>query len=85
MPQLVTVRVERPAGRPVRLWVPVLPIALVLLPVLVLAAGLALVAAVVYRVNVLTALAGGWRVFSALRGTQIDVAHGRTAVLVAIR
>ncbi|MEV4539834.1 hypothetical protein AB0J82_39285 [Asanoa sp. NPDC049518] len=84
MPQVVTVRVNRPTGRPVRIWVPLLPIALVLLPVLVLAAVVAAVAAAVYRVNALTALRTGWGVVSALRGTRIDVEHGRTAVLVAI-
>ncbi|GIF63412.1 hypothetical protein Ais01nite_14470 [Asanoa ishikariensis] len=85
MPQLVTVRVKRPTGRLIRIWVPLLPVAPVLLPVLVLAALVAAVAGAVYRVRVLTALGTGWRVFSALRGTQIDVEQGRTAVLVSIR
>ena len=38
MPQLLTVRVKRPAGRPIRIWVPVLPVLLLFSPVVVLAA-----------------------------------------------
>ena len=33
MPQLLTVRVKRPDGRPIRIWVPVLPVVLVFSPV----------------------------------------------------
>jgi hypothetical protein len=85
MPQLLTVRVKRPDGRPIRIWVPVLPVALVFSPVLVLAALVAVVACIVYRINVVRAFVTGWRVFSASRGTRVNVEHGRTAVLVAIR
>ncbi len=86
MPQLVTVRVSRPDRRPVRIWVPVLPVLLVLftgrgpgraggdrgLPRC-------------YRISVVRALGAGWRVVSALPGTRVDIEQGRTAVLVAIR
>ena len=37
MPQLVTVRVEHPRGRPIRIWVPILPVVLVFAPIVVLA------------------------------------------------
>ncbi|BCJ63129.1 hypothetical protein [Polymorphospora rubra] len=85
MPQLLTVRVDRPAGRPIRIWVPVLPVVLVFLPVVVLAVLVAAVACLVYRVSVARALGTGWRVVSALPGTRVDLQHGRTAVLVAVR
>ena len=86
MPQLVTVRVSRANGRrPVRIWVPVLPVLLVLSPLLVLAVGVAVVACLVYRIRVLRALGSGWRIWSALSGARFDIEHGRTAVLVAIR
>lgn len=85
MPQLLTVRVERPAGRPIRVWVPVLPVLLVFAPVVVLAVLVAVVACVVYRVSAVRALGTGWRVISALPGTRVDVEQGRTAVLVSIR
>ncbi|MFF4778638.1 hypothetical protein ACFY05_38020 [Microtetraspora fusca] len=85
MPQLLTVRVERPDGRPIRVWVPVLPVVLVLSPVVVLAVLAAAVACLVYRLSVVRALGTGWRIVCALPGTRFDVQYSRTAVLVAIR
>jgi hypothetical protein len=85
MPQLLTVRVNRPAGRPIRIWVPVLPVALVLSPLLILAALAAAVACLVYRISVVRAFGAGWRLFFALPGTRLDVDDGRTAFLVSIR
>lgn len=85
IPQLVTLRVTRPDARPVRIWLPVLPVVVVFLPILVLAVLVAAVACVVYRVSVPRALGAGWRLVSALPGTRVDVEQGRTAVLVAIR
>jgi hypothetical protein len=85
IPQLLTMRVARPAGRPIRIWLPVLPVMLVLSPFLILAALAAAVACLVYRVSVLRAFGAGWRLFCALPGTRFDVRQGRTAVLVSIR
>ena len=62
-----------------------LPIALVLSPFLVLAAVVAVVACLTYRVSVVRAFGTGWRIVSALPGTRVDVEHGRTAVLVTVR
>ncbi|GGO19131.1 hypothetical protein [Micromonospora parathelypteridis] len=85
MPQLVTVKVHRPDRRPIRLWVPVLPVALVLFPVVVLVVLAAIVACVVFRIGVMRALGTGWRVISALPGARFDIEQDRMAVLVAIR
>lgn len=85
MPQLLTVRVKRPDGRPIRIWVPVLPVVLVFSPVIVLAVLVAAVACLAYRVSVARALGTGWRIVSALPGTRVDVEQGRSAVLVTIR
>ncbi|GAA3241272.1 hypothetical protein GCM10020216_066950 [Nonomuraea helvata] len=85
MPQLVTVGVKRPDRRRIRIWVPVLPVVLVLSPVLVLAVLGGAVACHVYRIDVMRALGTGWRIVSALPGTRFDVEFSRTAVLVAIR
>ena len=85
MPQLLTVRVQRPSGRPIRFWVPVLPVVLVFSPLLLLAALVAAVACLVYRVSAWRALRTSWGIVSALPGTRVDVAQGRTAVLVTIR
>lgn len=85
MPQLLTVRVNHPDGRPIRIWVPVLPVVLVFSPVVVLAVLVSAVACLVYRVSVVRALGTGWCIVSALPGTRVDVEQGRTAVLVTIR
>ncbi|WP_027341124.1 hypothetical protein [Hamadaea tsunoensis] len=86
MPQLLTVRVNRSRGRrPIRIWVPVLPVALILSPLLILAVGVVAVACAVYRISVLRALGTSWRILSALPGTRLDVATGNTAFLVSIR
>lgn len=85
MPQLVTVRVTHPDRRPIRIWVPVLPVVFVFLPVVVLAVLAVAVACLVYRVSVVRALGTGWRIVSALPGTRVDFEEGRTAVLVTIR
>lgn len=85
MPRLVTVRVESPERRPVRIWLPVLPVVLLLSPFLVLAALAGVVACLVYRVSVMRAFGTGWLLLRALPGTRVDVHEGRTAVLVSIR
>jgi hypothetical protein len=85
MPQLLTVRVKRPDGRPIRIWVPVLPVLILFSPVVVLAALVAAVACLVYRVRVMRALGTGWRIACALPGTRVDIEQGRTGVLVNIR
>ncbi|MGC4750431.1 hypothetical protein ACLQ28_32905 [Micromonospora sp. DT201] len=81
----MTVKVHRPDHRPIRVWVPVLPVALVLFPVVVLVVLAAIVACVVFRIGVVRALGAGWRVISALPGARFDIEQGRSAVLVAIR
>ncbi|GAA2788131.1 hypothetical protein [Nonomuraea dietziae] len=85
MPQLLTVRVKRPDRRPIRIWVPLLPVVLVFSPFVVLAVLGAAVACHVFRIDVVRALGTGWRIVSALPGTRVDLEFSRTAVLVAIR
>jgi hypothetical protein len=85
MPQTLTVRIDRPAGRSIRIWIPILPVLLVLSPLLLLAALAALAACLVFHVNALRAFGTGWRIFTALSGTRIDIEQDRTAVLVVLR
>ena len=84
MPQLVTIRVRGPQGGGVRLWIPLLPVLLILSPIVVLATVIAAAACVAYRVNPVRAFWSGWRLLCALRGTRVDVAQGRSTVLVQI-
>ncbi len=85
MPQLLTARVERPGRRPIRIWVPILPVLLLLSPVVLLAVLAAAVACLMYRINVALAFGTGWRIVTALPGTRFDIEQDRTAVLVTIR
>jgi hypothetical protein len=85
MPQLLTARVKRPNGRPINIWVPVLPVLLILSPFMIVALAVAAVACLAYRISLLRALGTGWRIVSALPGTRFDIEHGHTAVLVAIK
>jgi hypothetical protein len=85
IPQLVTVGHRGPDGRWLRLYVPVLPVALVLSPLLLLAVLAGLVACLATRVSPVGALRGIGQLLWALPGTRIEIEQGRTAVLVRIR
>jgi hypothetical protein len=85
MPQLVSVRVRRPGRRTIRVWVPVVLAVLLLSPILLLAMLGAVVACLIYRIPVLPAFAGVWRVIAALPGARFDIEQGRSAFLVSIR
>ena len=85
MPQLLTVRVKRPDHRPLRIWVPILPVALMFSPLVVLAVVGVIVACCMYHVSVLRALGTGWRIAWALSGARFDIEQGGTAVLVSLR
>ncbi|SBT43841.1 hypothetical protein [Micromonospora narathiwatensis] len=85
MPQVVSVRVRNERGRRVRLWIPVLPVLLLLSPVLLLVLASAAIACLLWRINPIRALYASWRLLCALRGTRIEIEQNRTAVLVDIR
>ncbi|GAB3156532.1 hypothetical protein GCM10027290_54510 [Micromonospora sonneratiae] len=85
IPQLVTYRQRRRDGRWLRLYVPVLPVLLVLSPLLLLAVLVGLVACLVFRVSPVGALRGTGQLLWALPGTRFELEQGRTAVLLSIR
>lgn len=85
IPQLVTVRHRRRSGRWLRLYVPVVPAALVLSPLLLLAVLGGLVACLATRVSPVGALRGTGQLLWALPGTRVEIELGRTAVLVSVR
>jgi len=85
IPQLVSVRYRRPDGRWRRLYVPVLPVLLVLSPLLLLAVLAGLVACIIFGVSPAGALRGTGQLLWALPGTRFELADGRTAFLVSVR
>jgi hypothetical protein len=85
IPQLVTVRGHRPDGRPLRWYVPVLPVLLVLSPLLLLAVLGGLIACRIFGVSPVGALRGAGQLLWALPGSQFEIEQGRTAVRVSVR
>jgi len=84
MSQIATVPVHSGQPRRVRLWIPLLPVYVVLSPLLVLFVLVLLGACVLYRVNPFRALAAGAHLLWALRGFQVQIQEGRTDVLVKL-
>jgi hypothetical protein len=84
IPQLVTVRVHRADGRRVRLFIPFVPVALVLSPLLLPAVLGGVVACLIFGISPGGALRGAGQVLRALPGTRFEMAQGRTAVFVRV-
>ncbi|MEV6373718.1 hypothetical protein FXF53_12145 [Micromonospora sp. WP24] len=85
IPQLVTYRQRRRDGRWLRLYVPVLPVVLLLSPLLLVAVLAVVVACLVFRISPVGALRGAGRMLWALPGTRFEIEQGGIAVLVTIR
>jgi hypothetical protein len=84
IPQLVTMRYRRPDGRWRRVWVPVLPVALVLSPLLLLAVVGGLIVGHCYGISPSGALRGAGRLLWALPGARFEIEDGRTALRVRV-
>lgn len=85
IPQLVTARWRRRGGRVRRLFLPVIPIVLLLSPLLVLAVIGGVIACLMYDLPPLRTLAGVGRLLWALPGVRFEFEQGRTAVLVTVK
>jgi len=85
IPYLVTVRYRRPNDHWRRLYVPFLPVLLVLSPLLVLAVLGGLVACPFFKVSPVGALRGAGQLLWALPGTQIELEDAQTTLLIKVR
>ncbi|MQM26989.1 hypothetical protein [Glycomyces albidus] len=85
IPQLVTVRWRRRGNRVRRLWIPVVPVALLLSPLLVLAVIGGVVACLLFDMSPLRMLGGIGRVLWTLPGTRFELEMHGTAVFLGIR
>jgi hypothetical protein len=85
IPQLVTLRYHSTGSRGLRLYVPVVPVVLVLSPLLLLAVLGGLVACPFFQVSPVGALRGTARLLWALPGTRIDIDDGQTNLLISVR
>lgn len=84
VPQLVTVRYRRAGGRRRRLFVPVVPVLLVLSPLL-LAVLAAVVTCLATRISPMGALRGTGRLLWALPGTRFEIEDDHTVFQVSVR
>jgi hypothetical protein len=82
IPLLAKVRMVTDRGRRIRLWIPFLPLLVLLSPLLVPAA---VIACLWYRVPVGRALLTGVQVLAALNGTRVAIDEGRTVFYVNFR
>ena len=80
IPQVVTYCQRRRDGSWLRLYIPVVPVVLLLSPVLLLATVAGLVACFIFDIRAVDALRGTGRLLRALPGTQFHLEDGRTAV-----
>ncbi|MDG4767039.1 hypothetical protein O7632_23495 [Solwaraspora sp. WMMD406] len=85
IPQLVTVRWRQGDGRRRRLWIPVLPVLLMLSPLLLVALAGGLIACLMCRISPTGALRAAGGLLWALPGAHVEFAQGRTALLVSVR
>ncbi len=85
IPQLVTIRYRRPDGRHRRLWIPVLPVVLLLSPLLLLAVLGGVIACLIFAMRPAASLRGIGQLLCALPGTRFEMRQGPTAVLVSVR
>jgi hypothetical protein len=85
IPQLMTVGYRRRNGRWRRLYLPVLPVVLVLSPLLLLVGLAAVVACFIFRISLVGALRGVGRLLWALPGARFEVADSQTALLISVR
>ena len=85
MPQVVNVRVRTESRRTIRLWIPLLPVLLLLSPLVVLFLVVLVIASLATRVNPARVLWTGWRLLWSLGGTSIEIEQGKSAVLVNLR
>jgi hypothetical protein len=84
IPQVAVINLHS-GRRERRLWVPLLPLWLVLAPFVLLALPLFVIGCLVSGVRPLGALSGIWQVLCALRGARVDVTRGTTATSIDIR
>jgi predicted membrane protein len=85
MPHLLRLQVRQTNHRTFRLWIPVLPVLIVLSPLLLLAALAAGIACLRFRINPIRALVAAGRLLCALKGTQVEVDQPEALVLLDIR
>ena len=84
IPLLLTVRIGGAGRRGVPLWVPLFLVWLLLLPLALLLLPLFLVGSLIGMLNPFRVLWVFWRILNGARGTSVEAANGRHALLIRI-
>ena len=84
IPQVATVRVQSRPDKNFRLWIPLLPIYLILTPFLFLIIIAGVVACARYRISPIRALTAVAQTLSGLGGLRIDIKQGHSIVLIKL-
>ncbi|GIH07732.1 hypothetical protein Rhe02_57990 [Rhizocola hellebori] len=84
IPQIATVRVQSRPDRHLRLWIPLLPIYLILTPVLFLIIIGGAVACARYRINPIRALTAGAQMLAGLGGLHIDIKAHHSNIMIKL-
>ena len=84
IPLLLTVRIGGAGSRGVPLWVPLFLVWLLLLPLALLLLPLFLVGSLIGMLNPFRVLWVFWGILNGARGTSVEAANGRHAVLIRI-
>jgi hypothetical protein len=85
MPQVLRLQVRQPDHRTVRLWIPVLPVLIVISPLLLLTTFAAAITCVVLRMPPIRTLVAAAQLLCALKGTRVEVNQPDVLVLLDIR
>lgn len=85
MPNLVTLGYRGSGRRWHRLYIPVLPVALLASPLLLIAVVAGLIVCRRYGISPVGALRGAGRLLGALPGTLIEIDDPRTSLLISFR
>jgi hypothetical protein len=84
MPQVLSIRVHSGETRRVRLWIPILPVVILLAPVIVLVLVAGLVALAILRINPVRGLRAGLGMVAAARGLRLAISSGDLTVHVRV-
>ncbi len=84
IPLMARVVIDQPGGRPIRLWLPLFLVWLLLVVLGVILSPLIIIACLIARLNPFTTVWALIRVFCALAGTHVEVQAPDAVVLVQV-
>jgi hypothetical protein len=85
MPQLVTVRMRTERGHRFCVWIPVIPVLILVSPLLLLGILGIAITSWIMKIRAGAVLLGLGRVIWSLGGTRIEVRQGPTRMLISLR